>query len=121
MDCLQILNQLKSIPSLCIYVCGCSCVYPPQVNGAQALYMLYQDQGGSWRIQAVPLDPNSFQSRKALPTEWRGLRDEELSAKCGVPGAIFIHASGFIGGHQTKDGALAMAIKVGKIVCCFFS
>ena len=29
-----------------------------------------------------------------------------------MPGAIFIHASGFIGGHKTKEGALEMAIKV---------
>jgi uncharacterized UPF0160 family protein len=29
----------------------------------------------------------------------------------GIPGSIFIHANGFIGGHQTKEGALEMAIK----------
>lgn len=27
----------------------------------------------------------------------------------GAPGAIFIHASGFIGGHKTFEGALKMA------------
>lgn len=75
------------------------------------LYALYADQGGSWRVQAVPLDVNSFESRKKLPEEWRGLRDDELSQKSGIPGCIFIHASGFIGGNKDKEGALQMAIK----------
>jgi uncharacterized UPF0160 family protein len=75
------------------------------------LYVVFGDSGGSWRVQAVPTDPHSFGQRKGLPEPWRGLRDAELSDKCGLPGSIFIHASGFIGGHQTKEGALAMAVK----------
>lgn len=75
------------------------------------LYVLYADTGGSWRIQAVPEDAQSFNSRKKLPSEWCGLRDQVLSDKCGEQGAIFIHASGFIGGHSTKEGALNMAVK----------
>lgn len=31
-----------------------------------------------WRIQAVGVAPGSFDSRKALPVPWRGLRDAEL-------------------------------------------
>jgi uncharacterized UPF0160 family protein len=27
----------------------------------------------------------------------------------GIPGCIFVHANGFIGGNKTKEGALAMA------------
>ena len=80
-------------------------------DGKPVLYALYQDTGGSWRIQSVPEDPQSFNSRKKLPTEWCGLRDDVLSAKAGEPGAIFIHASGFIGGHANYEGALNMAIK----------
>ena len=76
---------------------------------APVLYAVYQDLGGSWRIQAVPQDPQSFHSRKSLPAAWCGVRDEALSALTGQPGCIFIHASGFIGGHQTKEGALALA------------
>jgi uncharacterized UPF0160 family protein len=72
------------------------------------LYALYGDTGGAYRIQAVPVNPQSFQSRKKLPAEWCGLRDDVLSDKTGIPGGIFIHAGGFIGGHSTKEGALAM-------------
>jgi uncharacterized UPF0160 family protein len=60
------------------------------------------------------MTPESFDSRKKLPTPWRGVRDAALSELVGVEGAIFVHASGFIGGHQTKEGALSMAIQV----CC---
>ena len=80
-------------------------------SSSKVLYALYADMGGSWRIQAVPMDPTSFSSRKALPSSWQGLRDEKLSEHCGIPGCIFIHASGFIGGHANYEGALAMAIK----------
>ena len=73
----------------------------PAVAPNQAVYVVYPDEmGGNWRIQAVPLAPESFESRKALPEAWRGLRDEELSKASGIEGGIFIHASGFIGGAQ---------------------
>ncbi|EGD81426.1 MYG1 protein [Salpingoeca rosetta] len=72
-------------------------------------YALFTDTHGKWRVMAVPVSPSSFTSRKALPEVWRGLRDQELSDKAGIPGCIFVHASGFIGGNNTKEGALAMA------------
>ena len=77
----------------------------------EILYVIYGDSGGGWRIQAVPLDPNSFHSRRKLLEPYMGLRDEVLSESVGVPGCIFVHASGFIGGHATREGALAMALK----------
>lgn len=49
--------------------------------------------------------------RLSLPESWRGLRDEALSTESGVPGCIFVHANGFIGGNKTYDGALCMAQK----------
>ncbi|KZP31263.1 metal-dependent protein hydrolase [Athelia psychrophila] len=74
------------------------------------VYVVYADEtAGNWRIQAVPVSPESFESRKALPEAWRGLRDDDLSKASGIDGGIFIHASGFIGGNQTKEGALAIA------------
>lgn len=75
-------------------------------------YIVYPDEfGGNWRVQAVPVTPDSFESRKALPEQWRGIRDEKLSEVSGIPGGIFVHASGFIGGNKTKQGALDLAFK----------
>lgn len=79
---------------------------------AKVLYVLYPEsehEGAKWRIQAVSESKDSFQSRKALPEAWRGVRDDELSTKSGIEGCIFVHASGFIGGNTSKTGALEMA------------
>ncbi|KAK1565544.1 hypothetical protein Q3G72_029295 [Acer saccharum] len=79
-------------------------------------YVLYQDdRGKQWRVQAVAVSPDRFESRKALPAQWRGLRDDELSKESGIPGCVFVHMSGFIGGNQTYEGALAMARAALKI------
>ena len=63
-----------------------------------------------FRVQAVNV-PGSFESRKPLPAAWRGLRDDALSEKANIPGCVFVHASGFIGGNATFEGALEMARK----------
>ncbi|KAI7356819.1 metal-dependent protein hydrolase [Hortaea werneckii] len=80
----------------------------------QVLYALFAENGepnSKWRIRAVSLEPGSFENRKGLPEQWRGVRDEELSKVSGVPGCVFVHASGFIGGNVTFEGALDMAKK----------
>ena len=50
-----------------------------------------------------------MQCRLSLLEEWRGIRAEELTKLSGIPGCIFVHASGFIGGNETKEGVLEMA------------
>lgn len=83
-------------------------------EAGKVLYVLYPEKptpGAKWRIQCVPETKDSFQSRKPLPEAWRGFRDEELDGITGVPGSVFVHAAGFIGGNKTFDGALAMAQK----------
>ena len=47
--------------------------------------------------------------RLSLLEEWRGVRDQALSDLSGIPGCIFVHAGGFIGGNRTQEGALEMA------------
>ncbi|SPO31869.1 related to Gamm1 protein / Ni-binding urease accessory protein (UreG) [Ustilago trichophora] len=74
------------------------------------IYVVYPDESGKWRVQAVPVSAESFVSRKALPEPWRGVRDEKLSEVTGIQGCIFVHQSGFIGGNATKEGALKMAM-----------
>ncbi len=81
---------------------------------AKVLYVLYPDKEERWRVQCVPAAKDSFESRKPLPEAWRGHRDGALDKLLDgdvVPGAVFIHASGFIGGHRTFEGALQMAKK----------
>ncbi|CEM23379.1 unnamed protein product [Vitrella brassicaformis CCMP3155] len=84
---------------------GGSSSVPPVV------YVIYADVKGSWRVHAVAEEEGSFTSRKALPEQWRGLGDEELSRVMGIEGGVFVHGTGFIGGHATKEGAMKMAEK----------
>lgn len=84
------------------------------------LYVLYGDSGGSWRIQvrlrllfccrhvlcvcdahvcmfircvcvqAVPVTPTSFSSRRSLPASWCGLRDDALSTKVPCLRCVYV-------------------------------
>ncbi|KAG5533905.1 hypothetical protein RHGRI_027935 [Rhododendron griersonianum] len=73
-------------------------------------YVIYQDErSGKWRVQAVAISAGKFESRKPLPSPWRGLTDGELSEVAGIPGCTFVHISGFIGGNRSYEGALDMA------------
>ncbi|KAH9824357.1 metal-dependent protein hydrolase [Melampsora americana] len=75
------------------------------------LYVLYADESGGWRVQAIPKVPDGFESRKPLPEAWRGIRDEALSQLTGIPDCVFVHAAGFIGGNKTRQGAVEMVKK----------
>ncbi|KAL2921762.1 UPF0160 protein MYG1 mitochondrial [Bienertia sinuspersici] len=73
-------------------------------------YAIYEDDSRtSWRVQAVALGPDRFESRKPLPDHWRGLEGKELSETAKIPGCVFVHISGFIGGNRTYEGAVEMA------------
>ncbi|KAK4164465.1 metal-dependent protein hydrolase [Cladorrhinum sp. PSN259] len=87
-------------------------------GATKPIYVLYPEKPGpdsKWRVQCVPISKDSFTSRKPLPETWRGFRDEELDGISGIPGGVFVHASGFIGGNKTFEGALAMAKKALEI------
>uniref|UniRef100_A0A672L3C4 Myg1 exonuclease n=1 Tax=Sinocyclocheilus grahami TaxID=75366 RepID=A0A672L3C4_SINGR len=71
-------------------------------------FVLYPDQSGHWRVQCVPAGLNTFQNRLSLLEEWRGLQNEALSERSGIPGCIFVHASGFIGDNWTLEMAKRM-------------
>ena len=78
-------------------------------KGEDVLFVVFEDLTGSWRVQTVPKEENSFDARKDLPKPWASLRSEELSALTGVEGCIFCHPNLFIAGNETKEGVLAMA------------
>lgn len=83
-------------------------------GGKKILFVLYpenEEKNSKWRVQTVSVSRESFESRRPLKEEWRGVRDSDLSAKSGIDGCVFVHASGFIGGNLTKEGALEMARK----------
>lgn len=72
-------------------------------------FVLYEDSSKMWRIQCVSVQDQPFTNRLSLPEAWRGVRDQDLEGVCGIKGARFVHASGFIGGASTYEGVLEMA------------
>jgi len=75
----------------------------------QIKFVLYTDQSGMWRIQAVTVEGQAFTNRLSLPESWRGLRDEELAKASGIDDVRFVHAAGFIGGASSYESVLKMA------------
>ena len=74
-------------------------------------FVIFKDTKGKWRVQAVPLSSHSYELRVPLKADWRGLRDQELSQIAGIDGCVFVHSSGFIGGNDSRDGVIQMAVK----------
>jgi len=83
-------------------------------------YAIFEDND-SYRVQCMPVALGSFVCRMFLPEAWSGLRTDALVEACGIEGAVFVHSVRFIGGHKTKDGAVAMArkaLEIGKAAQC---
>lgn len=78
--------------------------------GHEIKFVLFNDKPNSWRVQAVPVNPTSFVTRKPLHKNWWGVRDEVLSEVAEIEDCIFCHSTGFIGGNSTREGALKMAV-----------
>lgn len=70
---------------------------------------MYPSLRGGYNWQAVPMEENSFGQRKAVPSEWRGLKGSDLQKVTGVATATFCHPGGFIGGADELNDAIAMA------------
>jgi len=75
----------------------------------EALYVVYPSPTGQWRIQAVPVEPGSFEDRKSLPKAWAGLSDKALQDVTGIDDAMFCHNGLFIGGAESFESTMKMA------------
>ncbi|KAM3962067.1 uncharacterized protein ACR2FA_003748 [Aphomia sociella] len=73
-------------------------------------YIIFNSKPETWFVLAVPVIPTSFILRKPLHKNWWGLSNETLSNVSGIAGCIFCHASGFLCGNISKEGALKMAV-----------
>jgi len=80
-----------------------------ELGNVEIKYILFDSGSGDFRVQCMPVKEGSFICRKFLHKSWFGIRDEELERVSGIEGIRFCHATGFIGGSKTRDGALKMA------------
>jgi uncharacterized UPF0160 family protein len=79
--------------------------------GGELKFVIFHDPNDSWRVQGIPIQPDSFICRVFLHKDWRGVRDDQLTSIAGIEGCVFCHSTGFIGGNKTREGALQMALK----------
>lgn len=84
---------------------------PEAEKARRLMYVVYPALRGGYQWRAVPISPSSFAQRNESPKEWHGLSGKELQDISGIKTATFCHANGFIGGAETKDDAIQMAVK----------
>lgn len=72
-------------------------------------FVVFPSNRGGYNWQCVPDTLGEFGQRKAVPSEWKGLRGDELQKATGIKTASFCHPAGFIGGADTFEDALALA------------
>eukprot|EP00826_Nyctotherus_ovalis_P044107 TRINITY_DN4738_c0_g1_i2.p1 TRINITY_DN4738_c0_g1~~TRINITY_DN4738_c0_g1_i2.p1 ORF type:complete len:344 (+),score=109.40 TRINITY_DN4738_c0_g1_i2:24-1034(+) len=77
-------------------------------EGTKVLFVVYS-KDAEFAVQGVPEKPGSFACRLFLNEKWRGLRGDELVKVSGLPGASFVHASGFIGVAKSLETVVKMA------------
>jgi uncharacterized UPF0160 family protein len=75
----------------------------------EALFIIFPSPSGQWRIQAVAVEPGSFEDRKSLPKAWAGLSDDALKAVTGIDDAMFCHNGLFIAGAESFKSVMKMA------------
>lgn len=78
-------------------------------KAADVQFVVFPSNRGGYNWQCVPDTLGGFGQRKAVPTEWKGLRGTELQTVTGIKTASFCHPAGFIGGADTFEDALALA------------
>lgn len=73
----------------------------------EALYVIFPDISGDWRIQATPggSGAKSFELKAPLPANWRGVKLAELQQLTNCKEVTFCHNSGFIMGTKTQESA----------------
>lgn len=76
----------------------------------EVLFVVFPEgASGTVMLQAVPVECDSFISRKLLPESWSGLRGKDLGEVTGVTGTVFCHTARFIAGSATLESALKLA------------
>lgn len=64
-----------------------------------------------WCSRAIPVEKDSFKTKKPFPESWRGLSDKELEKATGIIGAKFCHKDGFILFAETKQQVVKLTEK----------
>lgn len=78
-------------------------------KAAEILYVVFKSNRGGYNVRCISKELGSFESRKKLPEEWAGLRNEELQKVTGVKSATFCHNARFICVADDLEDAIKLA------------
>ena len=73
--------------------------------------VIFPSNRGGYNIKPLTINKTSKELVVNFPKEYWGLHDEELAKTSQIPGARFIHISGFLAACDTKEAAYALAKK----------
>lgn len=79
------------------------------VEGKNVDYVVFPSTRGGYNIQAVPLNKNTVELKKAFPESWRCADKEALAEMTGIKTFTFCHASGFMCAADTLEDAVKVA------------
>jgi len=80
----------------------------------EPMYFIYpSSKSNTWKVEAIKKNPNTLESRKLFPQDWRGIMESsgKLKEITGVSDAQFCHTSGFFLTVGSKEGAITLAEK----------
>ncbi len=81
-------------------------------NYPEVLFLIKKkDEGKIWILNTVPIEKNSFVSKKKFPKKWAALEGEELDKVTGLKGGIFCHRARFIASADNFSTAEKMIKK----------
>ncbi len=83
----------------------------------EPLFVIKQNEDGTWNVKVVPVAKTGFESRILFPEAWGGLNDNELAKVSGVSDARFCHTGRFIAVAGSREGAWALAQKLSNKKC----
>ncbi len=78
-------------------------------KASEILFVIFPSNRGGYNWQCVPDGLGSFEQRKSVPEDWKGLRGADIQRVTGINTATFCHPAGFIGGAETFADAFALA------------
>jgi uncharacterized UPF0160 family protein len=73
--------------------------------------VIFPSNRGGYNIKPLTISKSSKELVVNFPKEWWGLHDEDLANTSKIPGARFIHLSGFLAATDTLEAAYTLANK----------
>ena len=78
----------------------------------EPIYLIYKSSHSeTWKVEAVTKGPETKESRKPFPEEWRVgvMNNPKLPEITGVPDVNFCHRNGFLANTLSREGAWKLA------------